>query len=103
VKAIREIVRAEQIAPFIKLPKELQGGEVEVIVLPFTPKRENISRSIKQDRKLSASANKGERKAKSGKNPSFSADSFGMWRDRTDMSNANQYIRDIRNERRFDY
>jgi hypothetical protein len=33
----------------------------------------------------------------------LSFDSFGMWQDRTDMSDTERYARDIRNGRRFDY
>jgi hypothetical protein len=38
MQAIREIVRAEQIAPFIKLPKEMLNMRLEIIVVPIYDK-----------------------------------------------------------------
>jgi hypothetical protein len=35
MRAIREIVRAEQIAPFVKLPKDMLNGRLEIIVVPI--------------------------------------------------------------------
>jgi hypothetical protein len=35
VQAIREIVRAEQITPFIKLPKDMLNMRLEIIVVPI--------------------------------------------------------------------
>jgi hypothetical protein len=103
MQAIRKIIDASLLAPIISLPKELQDGEVEIIVLPFTPKSENVSHSITEDRKSSISLNKKEGKVKSSGSLPFSVGSFGMWRDRTDMPDVNQYVRGIRDGRRFDY
>ncbi|MDR0746263.1 MAG: hypothetical protein LBE89_00020 [Helicobacteraceae bacterium] len=38
MQAIREIVRAEQIAPFIKLPKDMLNKRLEIIVVPIYDK-----------------------------------------------------------------
>jgi hypothetical protein len=46
MQAIRKIIDASLLAPIISLPKELQDGEVEIIVLPFTPGSDSVSSSI---------------------------------------------------------
>jgi hypothetical protein len=35
MQAVRQILEAEQIAPFIDMPQNMRHGQVEIIVFPF--------------------------------------------------------------------
>jgi hypothetical protein len=83
MQTLRARVEGKRLNTIIKLPETFLNRtlEIDVYLDEETPKKS------KNDNENSAAA----------------FDSFGMWKDRTDMSDVANYARNIRNGRRFDY
>ncbi|MDR3049864.1 MAG: hypothetical protein LBV16_08560 [Elusimicrobiota bacterium] len=86
MQTLRKIVDSEELSHLINLPQSFQNRKVEMVIQLIVDKRinSNLPKRIKQK--------------------DFQSESFGMWKDRTDIfDDVNQYVRNLRKERQFDY
>ncbi|MDR3200356.1 MAG: hypothetical protein LBT68_02755 [Spirochaetales bacterium] len=80
VQAVKTIIDSNKLETLIPLPASFQNRKVEVTIQVVT---DEVNKTYIDKNSLPES------------------ESFGMWKDRTDMDDVGKYVRDMRTRRKF--